>query len=182
MEVLETVLHQLYAKAMFQMKKIIWTSFFNFKQGNIRIREHVLELRPLITKYKKLILSNVCPIIPHSVIITALNNIDVVTTSQLTFLRAGISEPGFTHILSFRRQVYIYPDSLSKIPESLQINYGDTSYCIYVTTDTLTCFLCKKPGHIAKNCKTTPAAIPENPGDTNPTLSATPFIDVPANI
>ena len=77
------------------------------KHGNIRIREHILELQSLITKYKKLILSNVCPIIPHSVIITALNNIDVVTPSQLIFLRAGISEPGFTHILSFRRQVYI---------------------------------------------------------------------------
>ena len=90
------------------------------KHGNIRIREHVLELRPLITKYKKLILSNACPIIPHSV-------------------------------------------SLSKIPESLQINYEDTSYWIYLTTDTLTCFLCKKPGHISKNCKTTPAAILANP-------------------
>ena len=122
------------------------------KHTSITIQNHILELRPLITKFQRLILSNVCPVVPHSIIKTALENVGITTTSPITFLRAGLSNPGFTHILSFRRQVYIHPDNVPNIPESLQINYDDTSYWIYLSTDNLTCFLCKKSGHIAKNC------------------------------
>ena len=122
------------------------------KHTSIIVQKHILELRPLITKFKRLILSNVCPVVPHSIIKTALENVGITTTSPITFLRAGLSNLGFTHILSFRRQVYIHPENVPNIPESLQINYDDTSYWIYLSTDTLPCFLCKKSGHIAKRC------------------------------
>ncbi len=34
----------------------------------IKIKHYELKLRPLLTKVKRIIISNVCPIIPHSVI------------------------------------------------------------------------------------------------------------------
>ena len=146
------------------------------KHSSVNIRGHSLELRPLITNYKKLILSNVCPVIPHSFIKSELERIGVQTASEVTFLRAGMSEPGFAHVLSFRRQVYVHPDSVSKIPESLQINFEDTAYWIYLTTNTLVCFLCKLAGHIAKNCKTDSKESSGNLNYTNLNQMSTPPI------
>ena len=74
----------------------------------------------------------------------------------MTFPRAGLTGPGYSHILSFRRQIFIHPDDESKIPESIQINFEDTSYWIFPSTDTIKCFVCKKVGHIAKNCQYKP--------------------------
>ncbi|KAL1488175.1 hypothetical protein ABEB36_015133 [Hypothenemus hampei] len=53
---------------------------------------------------------------------------------------------------NFRRQVYILPEDIGKVPEMIQIQYEDTKYNIFFTSDTLNCFLCKESGHIAKNC------------------------------
>ncbi|KAK2574834.1 hypothetical protein KPH14_012937, partial [Odynerus spinipes] len=65
----------------------------------------------------------------------------------------GIDEPGFTHITSFRRQVFIDPDDIEKLPKEFTINYEETLYHIYVSTDKITCFVCKQDGHTAKYCK-----------------------------
>ncbi|KAL4716605.1 hypothetical protein ACJJTC_008240 [Scirpophaga incertulas] len=51
--------------------------------------------------------------------------------------------------LSFRRQVYSTPEEIENLPERLQIVYDDTPYWIYLTTDSMTCFICKKDGHVA---------------------------------
>ena len=114
--------------------------------------------------------------IPHSFIKSELKRISVQTTSEVTFLRAGMSEPWFPHILSFRRQVYVHPDSVSKIPESLQINFEDTVYWIYLTTNTLVYFLCKLAGHIAKNCKADSKESSGNLNYTNLNPMSTPPI------
>lgn len=119
----------------------------------IQVGNQELEIRPLLTKFKRIIISNVCPVIPHSVLINELNNLNIRLGSTITFLRAGLSDPGYSHILSFRRQVYIHPDDVSKLPESLKITHDDTSYWVYLSADAISCFICKQVGHIAKNCK-----------------------------
>jgi hypothetical protein len=124
-------------------------------QETVKIGNHILEIRPLITKSKRIIISNVCPIIPHSVLESKLNELNIKTTSRITSIRAGINEPGYAHILSFRRQVYVNPEDTIKLPESMQINFDNTLYWIYFSTEKLTCFICKEEGHLAKYCKTT---------------------------
>ena len=141
------------------------------KHSSVNIRGHSLELRPLITNYKKLILSH-----SHSFIESELERIGVQTASEVTFLRAGMSGPGFAHVLSFRRQLYVHLDSVSKIPESLQINFEDTAYWIYLTTNTLVCFLCKLAGHISKNCKADSKESSGNLNYTNLNQMSTPPI------
>lgn len=118
----------------------------------VSIKGIKVQIRPLITRNKRIILSNVCPVIPHYVLLDKLTELNVTPTSPITFLRAGLTEPGFNHILSFRRQLYVAPDDVSKIPERLQISFEDTNYWIYLSTDTMSCFLCKQEGHIAKLC------------------------------
>lgn len=121
--------------------------------SKIKIRNSILEIRPLLTKFKRFILSNVCPVIPHQILEDEFRKLNVKLGSKISFLRAGMSEPGFTHILSFRRQVYVHPDDIDKIPPSIKITYDDTAYWIYLSSDGVSCFLCKQLGHIAKNCE-----------------------------
>lgn len=134
----------------------------------VNIDSYVLEIRPLITKSKRIILSNVCPIIPHSIIMKEFEKIGISPSSQITFIRAGINETGYTHILSFRRQVYIKPEDVSKLPETFQINYDDTNYWIYLSADKLICFLCKEEGHVAKFCKNVDQLNKEMPTSQDP--------------
>lgn len=119
----------------------------------VNIRDNSLSIRPLITRAKRIILSNVCPIIPHQKIIDSLNELKITTVSPVTSIRAGMNEPGYTHILSFRRQVYIQPDENTKIPENFKVHFEGTNYWVYTSTDNPMCFICKKEGHLAKQCQ-----------------------------
>ena len=68
-------------------------------------------------------------------------------------MKAGIPIPGFTHILSFRRQLYIKPEDMENLPETIQIDFEGTTYWIYVSSDAPVCFICKEQGHMAKQCQ-----------------------------
>lgn len=75
----------------------------------INIKDITVSIRPLINKHKHVIISNVCPIILHETVEAELRKRDIKMTTKLSYLRAGMAEPGFSHIMRFRRQVYIDP-------------------------------------------------------------------------
>lgn len=122
---------------------------------NILVNEHTITIRKLINPSKRIILSNVYPSIPHNSILTALNELGIRTTSNITFLKAGFNSSEFAHITSFRRQVYINPEDYDKIPPSLVINLDNTNFRIFLTDDKVTCFICKQIGHLSSSCKNT---------------------------
>ncbi|CAH4033135.1 unnamed protein product [Pieris brassicae] len=121
-------------------------------QQYVTIQNKKFRIRPLISRNKRIILSNVCPIIPYKELEKKLEEINVKPMSQISFLRAGLNEVGYNHILSFRRQVYVTPEDYERLPEKISIEYDDTNYWIYLSSDTLTCFVCKKEGHVATKC------------------------------
>lgn len=49
--------------------------------------------------------------------------------------------------------MYLYPDDTANVPGSLVIKYDNTEFRIFLTDDTLTCYLCKKIGHTSNYCK-----------------------------
>lgn len=128
--------------------------------STITVGNEKLTIRPLLTKNKRIVLSNVCPIIPHNVLEEKFKSLNIRMASKITFLKAGLSEPGFSHILSFRRQVYVNPDDANSIPESMEVEFDGTKYWIYLSTDLISCFICKSHGHIARHC-------PENISNCN---------------
>lgn len=130
--------------------------YLTTKYPTLTINNHELNVRPLINKLKRVIISNVCPVIPHDVIHQELLNHNIHIKSNISFIRAGIPEPGFAHIMSFRRQAFITPEDVSKLPESTTILYDDTLYRIFFSTDDMTCFLCKQSGHLANQCNSKP--------------------------
>lgn len=117
----------------------------------ITIENSILPIRRLISRNKRIILSNVCPIIPHSEIKELLKDKGVELVSPITFIKAGFSEPYLAHVLSFRWQAYITPEDENKLPDAIQLKFDDTQYWIYISPESNSCFLCKKDDHMAKN-------------------------------
>uniref|UniRef100_A0A6P7GY50 Uncharacterized protein LOC114342124 n=1 Tax=Diabrotica virgifera virgifera TaxID=50390 RepID=A0A6P7GY50_DIAVI len=94
--------------------------------------------------------------------------------SPITFLRIGAPDPAYSHILSFRRQVYIsLPEDNFQIPEVLEIYHDDLTYHIYLTTDTL-CYKCKQPGHLASRCASLQLQAPTSPYTKSQQQSSSP--------
>lgn len=118
----------------------------------INIDPHTLTLRPLISKAKRIIISNVCPIIPHYVIEDKIKALNITPVSRITCIRASINEPEYAHVMSFRRQVYINPEDIINLPDNMKIEYDNTTYWIYFSSEKATCFLCREEGHLAKHC------------------------------
>lgn len=132
---------------------------FVITHENIEIKGYNIGVRRLITPAKRVILSNVCPSIPHSVLENLIKSIGYKTASSVSFLRIGTSNPLYNHVISFRRQVYVLPNNDIELPSSMQITYENVSYRVFLTFDVLTCFLCKNTGHIANQC---PQQTPQN--------------------
>lgn len=62
-------------------------------------------------------------------------------------MKAGFANDEYTHIGSFRRQLYVHPDNIEKITSSILINFDHTEYQIFLSDDTVICYLCKLTGH-----------------------------------
>jgi len=164
------------------------------KQHYITINNTEIPYRRLINPAKRIILSNVQPIIPHDIIAKAINNLSIKMLSPITFMKAGFTNDEFGHIGSFRRQLYIHPEHSDKIPSSILLQFDQTEYRIFLSDDTVTCFSCKQTGHTSNHCKNTPEYIaaptlgnnPKNIMDTNDqttqnTDSSPTSMDIPHN-
>jgi len=106
----------------------------------------------LVNPAKRFIISNAHPIIPHEIINEQLLLEGIKTLSQISFLKAGFHDE-LAHISSFRRQVYIHPDDTANVPGSMIIKYDNTDFRIFLTDDTLTCYVCHQTGHTSSFCK-----------------------------
>lgn len=124
--------------------------------SSILVNETEIPIRRLINSSKRIILSNVYPTIPNQLILNALHETGIKTTSHISHMKAGFATEQFAHILSFRRQVYISQDSVSKLPSSITVTLENTTFRIFITDDTVTCFQCHKTGHFSSQCKNIP--------------------------
>ena len=122
------------------------------KDKTVKVKSYSLNIRPYIENNKRVVISNISPVIPNEIVLDTLKKVDIIPVSQISNIRAGLHKPGRSHIISYRRQMYIKQTDESKIPESVQINYDGTTYWIYMSTDSTNCFICKQSGHVAKLC------------------------------
>ena len=66
-------------------------------------------------------------------------------------------------MVSYRRQLSVSADDAKKIPESFRVIHDENSYWIFTSDDILTCFLCKKAGHLARQCPYAETCIQQIP-------------------
>lgn len=125
------------------------------KHRYIEFNQVKVTLRPLISKMKRVVFSNVSPDISNHVLEDILDQLNIKRGSHISHVKATISKEGYSHVASFRRQVYAKPEDVVKIPEIFRIHLNGINYFIYASTDSLRCFTCKLEGHIAINCKNT---------------------------
>jgi hypothetical protein len=137
---------------IFLSNKIILDNLMETHQ-TISINEHVIQIRRLINPAKRIVISNVCPSISNQVILDHLKKSNITPIFQLTYLKAGITNEGYEHILNFRRPMFIKHEDAPSIPGSLLINDNDSQYRIFFTDDRITCFNCKAIGHTSLTCK-----------------------------
>lgn len=119
----------------------------------ITIGQHFIKARKLNSSSRKIILSNVSPIIPNTVIEQYLkNNLQLQLASHISLLRVQPQNEEFSHIISWRRQVYTNTSNKTKLPDSFLLNYNDRNYRIFMTIDELICFRCHETGHKGDDC------------------------------
>lgn len=118
----------------------------------LTIKDRELNLRRLVTPARRIIFSNVHPTIPHNILETIIKNSGLKPCSQISFLKAGALDSEFSHVLSFRRQIYVQPNDSISLPSTFLIKYDDLQHRIFLSYDEMTCFACKKSGHIANQC------------------------------
>ena len=101
----------------------------------VTIGEHLLEIRPLLTKTKRVMISNVYPNITPTAILEELKKLGIVPVSSITEIKAAINIPGLSHIKSFRRQMYIKDEDIPKIQGNIQVGQGNNSHWIYFSME-----------------------------------------------
>ncbi|KAG5885279.1 hypothetical protein JTB14_005816 [Gonioctena quinquepunctata] len=117
---------------------------------SVTLNNNVINIRRLVSPTKRIIISNIPPYISHDLAENAIKNLGLQLSSPVSFLRADIPGDEYSHILSFRRQVYVLPPSDDfELQTSLIIPFDGNENRILLSTDKMECFICKQPGHIA---------------------------------
>jgi len=143
----------------------------------IEIQNKSILIRHLYNPDKRFILANVYNNIPNSIILEALRHHNIIPSSPITCLRAGIQLEGYTHILSFRRQLFVKAEDIPKMPSSILINYDGTNHRIFISDDQVTCFSCKMTGHVASKCPFSIESQTDNIEDCSEPTDLINFID-----
>lgn len=158
---------------------------FQQDHGGFHFRESFIKTRRLKAPATKLIISNVSPTIPNSVLETALReNFKLNLVSPISLLRVSPKDDLFPHVVSSRRQVYIHSaDNKSTFPNSFLLPFAERTYRIYLNADSLTCFKCTSRGHKAEDC---PEIVDEEfedeyvPSDNQPPERNFSLVDYPS--
>ena len=128
--------------------------------------------RRMKNKPSKLILSNVSPTIPNSIVEKFLTTqLNLKLASKISILRVNPQDNLFGHVISYRRQVYVNDLDLRNLPSSFLLEDNGSQHRIFLTGDDSSCFKCHSRLHKAENC---PSNEPVSP---NPVLSDTDFTE-----
>ncbi|XP_026109591.1 zinc finger CCHC-type and RNA-binding motif-containing protein 1-like [Carassius auratus] len=115
--------------------------------SGIWVREAFVTITPLSAPATKIIISNVPPFITNETITKELQRFGKIT-SPVRMIPLGCKNNALKHVLSFRRQVFMFLNSPDRTLEvSFRVNHGENSYMVYASTENLKCYECGVLGH-----------------------------------
>ena len=112
--------------------------------------QHV-NVTPLTSQSKRVVISNVNPDIPNQLLRSYLKRYGEISTSVFP-LSAGFKDE-LSHVLSLRRACRMFlKDEYQQLDTSFDFPYNGQNHRVFVAVDGLMCFYCKKRNHIRANC------------------------------
>ncbi|KAI5696910.1 hypothetical protein M8J75_002188 [Diaphorina citri] len=147
---------------------------------SITIKNCQLNIRPLVSPCKKIIISGAKPWVPNPYILDILRNHNV-NAKSVEYSKLGLNDPKFAHILNETRFIYSQD---STFPEYIQFTYQGEPNKIHLFVEKMTCYFCKSD-HPSHKCPqnneeprvTTDCYPPLNPSGTSPSNTSSDSID-----
>lgn len=142
------------------LKDMTTLNKFMLNRNSVLVGATEIPIRRLITPAKRIILSGIMPYIPDTEIENILKQNGLQIVSAVTHLKIANKDDEYSHILSFRRQVFIVPPESGEIPYSIELIYENEKFRVYLESDKLICYKCKSEGHMAMTCHN--LSLPQN--------------------
>ncbi len=120
--------------------------------SGIWVKEMFVPVTPLSAPATKVTISNVPPFISNEIILKELQRFGKIASPVKT-IPLGCKNAALKHVLSFRRQIYMFLNSPERTLEiSFRVTHGESSFMIYASTDSMRCFECGDLGHKRFTC------------------------------
>lgn len=122
-------------------------------QSGVVIDDMFVQITPLSTPAKKIILANIPPFIKDENIVQELSRFGKVV-SPIRKIPMGIKSQEYKHMISHRRLVYmILKDNADELELNLKFKVDGFDYPVYASSESIMkCFKCGKVGHIVRDC------------------------------
>lgn len=125
-------------------------------QNGVVLHGTLNQVLPLSLPSKKIVISNVSPLLPNSLLERELARHGKLVSS-ITNIPLGSKSPLLKHVVSFRRQVYMIPNDGGELDLSLTFTIDGAHYIVFATSDTvMKCFGCGAMGHLIRACPLRP--------------------------
>lgn len=116
-------------------------------ESGLLVRERYVPISPLASPTVKVTVSNIPPFIPNSDIERELLRFGTFA-SGIKMIPLGCKNPALKHVLSFRRQVFMFLESRDQtLDVSFRCTHEGKFYMVYASTGSLKCFECGDIGH-----------------------------------
>lgn len=144
----------------------------------LTVQDVFLPVLPLSNLSKKVMLSNVPPFISDKALEGILARYGKLV-GPIKMIPLGLKTPELKHVMSFRRQaVTILSAEFAALEVSVKFTVLAKDYTIFISTESMKCFLCGKYGHIKTACPLVKEAqTARNEVELNPGQ----ILDVPEN-
>lgn len=118
----------------------------------LTVQDVFVPVLPLSNLSKKVMISNVPPFISDKALESILARYGKLV-GPIKMIPLGLKTPDLKHVMSFRRQaLMILSAEFETLDVSVKLTVFDRDYTIFITTETMKCFICGKYGHIKTGC------------------------------
>ncbi|KAK3568157.1 hypothetical protein QTP86_032694, partial [Hemibagrus guttatus] len=136
-------------------------------QNGIVVNNETILVSPLSSPAKKVMLSNVPPVISDGAIGKELSRYGRMVP-PIKKIPLGCKSPLVKHLVSFRRMVFmVFKEGVGELNVVFKFTVEGFDYNIFVSSDTdIKCFKCGQTGHLARACPETQSdpGVSERPG------------------
>jgi len=127
-------------------------------ESGVSVSGTFVHVQPLVTPTSKVTISNVPPFISDAEIERELTRFGKLA-SGIRMVPLGCKNANLKHVLSFRRQVFMFLNAQT-LNVSFRCMYEGRSYMVYASTGEMRCYECGAIGHVRLSCPVSAVAGP----------------------